>query len=72
MSIKLKIVSDGTPRGTKIFDEETGSELRNVVDLKWELSARDLSSCNVTMRLARVPLELLSEIEVKLLKDHEQ
>lgn len=37
--MRLKIVSDGTPVGTKVIDTETGEVLEGVVAIKWSVQS---------------------------------
>jgi hypothetical protein len=60
---KLKIISDGTTSGTKIFDEETGFEIKNCDRLVIEMDAKT-RLCNATLHLFHVPIEI-SNIESK-------
>lgn len=52
--MKLQIVSDGTPRGTKVTDEE-GRFLERVQSIHWEI--RQGSFSHVTIELLDVPLK---------------
>jgi len=38
-TIKLKVTTDGTPRGTRVIDEETGRELDQVLSVEYVLNA---------------------------------
>ena len=37
--MRIKILSDGTPAGTKVVDTETGEVLEGVVSIKWSVTA---------------------------------
>lgn len=39
--MKLKIISDGTPKGTKVINPETGEVLSNVVMVNWSYMVGD-------------------------------
>ncbi len=62
--IKLKIVSDGTPHGTKIVDQESGKELNNVKSIFWCISA-DGTYTNAAVEFTNIPVEIAGEFEVK-------
>lgn len=47
--MRLKIVSDGTPPGTKLVDADTGAEVQNVCGLRWSLQAGELSRATVEL-----------------------
>ena len=59
--MRLKIVSDGTPMGTQIVNEETGEPVRNVKSLYWHLTHKSLVSAVVTFD--EIPLEIISDFE---------
>lgn len=56
-----KIISDGTPRGTRIVDS-TGQQLENVRVIDWHL---DVDSCMATARveLLNVAIDAVAEVE---------
>lgn len=45
--MKLKIISDGTGRGTKVVDAETGEELKYVTEIVWRIEALGYASATV-------------------------
>ena len=55
--MRLKIISDGTSKGTHVVDEDTNQEVRFVQDIKWEISAKGVSKAYLT--ILNVPIELL-------------
>ena len=55
MSMKVKIISDGTPRGTKLVNAETGEKLEGVTSVEWHISVDRLSEAVIMMR--GVPIE---------------
>ena len=61
--MEIKIVSDGTALGTKIYDAVTGAELKNVSRISWELDA-DSWDAKVEMTLINVPMELRGKATV--------
>lgn len=42
--MKIKIVSDGTVKGTKLVDVETGKMLENVVSVTWAADLEDVAA----------------------------
>ena len=61
----IKIVSDGTPSGTKILDTETGKELSYVTKVSWKV---DLKSpfATATLEIIKVPVEVVGNAQVEL------
>ncbi len=56
--IKLKIISDGTPSGTKVIDAVTGENLDGVKAVSWRIGVdRALAECN--LELCHVPAEVV-------------
>jgi len=53
--MKLKIVSNGEPYGSKIIDSDTGEELENVLYVKIEMDAKDGGVPHVEIGLVDVP-----------------
>ena len=51
----IMIVSDGTPKGTHVFLQESGKMVANVQEIDWKITNHGLSV--VTLTIARVPLE---------------
>lgn len=58
--MKLKIVSDGTPAGTRLEDEH-GNGVDGVTSLSWEMDA-EFQEAAVRVELARIPVELAGEV----------
>ena len=58
---KLKIVSDGTPAGTKVFTED-GKQIEGVYFISWEIDAGSLPRATISVH--NVPVELVSEFTV--------
>ncbi len=56
--MKLKIVSDGTPMGTRVEDEK-GNRLDGVTSVEWDAGIDRLATC--TLELTGVPVEVTSE-----------
>jgi hypothetical protein len=55
----IKIVSDGTSNGTKVFVQESGKTLANVQSINWHIDVHGLSV--VTLVIQRVPVEMEAE-----------
>ena len=49
--MKVKIVSDGTSTGTKVYDAESGAELSNILKLDFNTVADNKSTVDITFRL---------------------
>ena len=69
--MKLKIVSDGTPRKTQVLTE-SGENLSGVTALFWKIRAGDnLARLVIEMDPALVDVELLSDVDIIYLgKNH--
>jgi hypothetical protein len=46
---KLRIVSDGQPKNTRVFDAETGEEIANVIDVTISIDARNGAVATITI-----------------------
>ena len=69
--MKLKIISDGTIKGTKVVDQDTGEELIGVTSIEWSVKPRErppgvgrrgggwVFSCRLT--LEEMPLEVVND-----------
>ena len=54
---KLKIVSDGTPGGTKLFDADTGEDLNlPITRIVWSCELADAAKAEVTILCPLVQL----------------
>lgn len=56
--IKLKIVSDGRPNGTRVIDAETGEELDWVTRVEWTHTCKDVSSAIIHVCEVAVEIDL--------------
>jgi hypothetical protein len=56
--VKLKIVSDGTPRGTKVRDADTGREIDDVREVRWRLKSGQPAEAMITFRPESIDLEV--------------
>lgn len=57
--MRIKIVSDGTPTGTKVVDAETGEMVHGVTAASIKIGVGDVS--RVTIELVKVPVEVIGE-----------
>ena len=44
----IRIESDGTPAGTKVFDTESGQRLHGIKKVTWEIAVNEAASATVT------------------------
>lgn len=52
---RLRVTSDGTPRGTRVFTED-GTLIRGVQLVAWHLSTGELARCTIEVRGVAVDL----------------
>ena len=62
--MRVKIISDGSPMGTRIVDPATGKQIENVRRVSWSLGVDDLCAV-ATLELVDVPVEVEGEAEGK-------
>lgn len=60
--MRLRIVSDGTPAGTKVLDEE-GRRLRNVKAIAWGIDTDGMARLRI--EVAAVPVDLIGEVDTE-------
>ena len=60
--LRLKIVSDGNARMTKVLDVATGMEILNVRSVTWKLDS-SMRTADATIELVAVPVEIESMFE---------
>src|SRR4051794_6150756 len=60
--MRIQIISDGTPGGTRVVDVDTGDELRYVQAIAWECSVRGLAT--VMLRVKNVPINVVGELDM--------
>lgn len=65
---KLKIVSDGTPYGTRIFDE-FGNEIENVTRIEWKIAATGMARATIDLQM--VPVEVSGELQADVFAEEE-
>lgn len=56
----VKIISDGTPYGTKVINSETGELVENVQSISWNITSSDLFS-SVILEISIPEIELTTE-----------
>ncbi len=67
--MKIKIVSDGTPYGVRVVDEE-GEELQNkITSIKWEALSGDMPT--VTMEFIDMDIDVVGEVKEEEKKNKE-
>lgn len=54
--LKLKVISDGTSEGTKVFDIESGEVLPNVIDFEYKVGVD--GNPQIVLTLVGVPVEV--------------
>jgi hypothetical protein len=62
----LKIVSDGTPHGTKVYnqdDEGNVSEVKYIQSVEWKISMDGLAE--VLIKAVKVPVEVSGEGQIE-------
>lgn len=57
--MKIKIVSDGTARETRVVNAETGEEVENVTRVAWNCTAPERA--RATVEFVGVPIEAIGE-----------
>lgn len=57
---QVRVVSDGTPRGTAVYDVETGAPISGVMAVGWEA---DLDGVRCWIEIERVPAELIGAVD---------
>lgn len=56
--VRVKVVSDGTPNGTKLFDADTGAELKLPVSaITWHIDADSAGQALVRLTVVQVEVE---------------
>lgn len=61
--MRLKVVSDGHPRNTKVINEDTGEAVEGVSSLEWKIDRNNLAT--VTMRVESGEAEIVGLLEKK-------
>ena len=61
--MKIKIISDGTPKGTRVLDDK-GDVITNVDYISWELDFVS-GTTSVNLSLTEVPVVLVGDTSAK-------
>ena len=59
--MKIKIVSDGTPQGSKVVNAETGEVLGDVTKIEWKIQTGDAARISIELNFPIAGLE--AEVE---------
>jgi hypothetical protein len=62
--MKIKVISDGTITGTKVFDADTGELMPGVQAVTWHLDT-DSVSADVVIKMVQVPVEIVGTVTDK-------
>lgn len=65
--MRVKIVSDGTPTGTRLVDAETGKTIRGVRKITWG-SGYPGDVPTATVEFISVPIEVTAELDGELIE----
>lgn len=57
--MKVKIISDGTPPGTRVVNADTGEPIEHVTAIEWKIDVRDLATA--VIRLRDVDVDVVGE-----------
>jgi hypothetical protein len=68
--MRIKIISDGTPKNTKVVDADTGELVKDVYAIQWSCDVHNLA--RAIIGFINVPVEVEAEtVETKLIKEGE-
>ena len=60
--MRLRIVSDGTPAGTKLIDADTGEQVNNVIkEVTWKMNGSD-EYAEVTLKVVDMSVDLVGRV----------
>ena len=69
MKTNIKIESDGTHKGTKIINTDTGEMLCCVQKVTWEIATKDeLPYSKCTIELINIPIEITTEANIETIE----
>jgi hypothetical protein len=57
--MKIKIVSDGTPRGTRVVNAETGEKIERVKAVSWKIGLDQVATATIEVVLP--PCDVIAE-----------
>lgn len=64
--MKLKIISDGTFKGTKLINAITGEIVNQVIEITYEADVKCFPECVATIKLANIEVDITSSSYVEL------
>ena len=59
--MRIQIISDGMPGGTKVVDQDSGEELEQIRSIKWWIEVDDIGRCLV--EFVDVPVQVIGETD---------
>lgn len=59
--MKIKIISDGTPQGTKVVNTETDERIEYVTSVQWKCEIGDIARARI--EFLAIPVELTGEVK---------
>lgn len=65
--LNVRIVSDGTNAGTKVFNAETGAPIQFITAISLEQRAGEPMLCSLTILCRPIEMEVIAAADVKLL-----
>jgi len=57
--MKIKIISDGTPHGTKVIDMDTGEPIAGILEVTWRVDAG--GDAIAELKIYGVPVEVVGK-----------
>lgn len=61
--MRIRIVSDGTPHGTRVEDIDTGDRLRYIQAIGWEIGMDGLATA--LLRIRNVPINVVADVDLE-------
>ena len=65
--MKIKIISDGLSKNTRVINAETGETVENVLSIEWKCSVHSLATA--TLKFIEVPVEVSTITHIKKMKE---
>lgn len=63
--MKLKLISDGTNKGTKLIDEETGEMVHGISKISFKADVNDATT-KVNVEFFNIPVDITSKAKIEL------
>lgn len=63
--MKVRIVSEGHPATTRVYNAETGEEMRGIVAIRFDEITVKGGPLRVTLECSRVALDVVAEAEIQ-------